>query len=117
VAHAASERRHEVHPHPLDDFKVSAYYEAAILIGCLTQEATYRGNPFNAQLHTTPVFIYQHEQWHLAGAHFCNIGQLHLSRDPKLCSTKVLLYPSMSDGQGGGKPQPNVTETRSCLAC
>ena len=59
----------------LDEVKVRAYNEAAILIGRLTQEAAYRGNPINAQLRTTLVFIHQHEQWHLASLHFCNIGQ------------------------------------------
>ena len=61
--------------HTLDEVKVRAYNEAAIVIGRLTQEAAYRGNPINAQLRTTLVFIHHHEQWHLAGVHFCNIGQ------------------------------------------
>jgi hypothetical protein len=34
-----------------------------------------RDNLMNAQMRTTLVFIHQHEQWHLAGVHFCNIGQ------------------------------------------
>ncbi len=61
--------------HTLDEVRVRAYNEAAIVIGHLTQEAAYRGNPISAQLRTTLVFIHQHEQWHLAGVHFCNIGQ------------------------------------------
>jgi hypothetical protein len=61
--------------HTLDEVKVRAYNETAILIGRLTQEAFYRGNPINALLRTTLVFIHQHEQWQLAGLHFCNIGQ------------------------------------------
>jgi len=61
--------------HTLDEARVRVYNEAAILIGRLTQEAAYRGNPINAQLRRTLVFIHQHEQWHLAGLHFCNIGQ------------------------------------------
>ena len=61
--------------HTLDEVKVRGYNEAAILIGRLTQEATYRGNPINAQLRTTLVFVYQQGQWQLAGLHFCNIGQ------------------------------------------
>ncbi len=55
--------------------KARVYNEAAILIGRLTQKATYRDNPINAQLRTTLVFIHQHGQWQLAGLHFCNIGQ------------------------------------------
>jgi len=61
--------------HALDEVKVRAYTESAILIGRLTQEATYRGNPMNVQMRTTLVFVRQHEQWQLAGLHFCNIGQ------------------------------------------
>jgi len=61
--------------HILDEARVRAYKEAAIVIGRLTQEATYRGNPINAQMRTTLVFVRQHEQWQLAGLHFCNIGQ------------------------------------------
>jgi ketosteroid isomerase-like protein len=54
---------------------VRAYNEAAIVIGRLTQEATYRGNPMNVQMRTTLVFVRQHGQWQLAGLHFCHIGQ------------------------------------------
>jgi ketosteroid isomerase-like protein len=61
--------------HALDEARVRAYNEAAIVIGRLTQEATYRGNPMNVQMRTTLVFVHQHEHWHLAGLHFCNIGQ------------------------------------------
>ena len=61
--------------HSLDEVRVRAYNEAAIVIGRLTQHATYRGNPVNAQLRTTLVFVHQHEQCQLAGLHFCNIGQ------------------------------------------
>ncbi len=41
--------------HTLDEVKVRAYNEAAILIGRLTQEAAYRGNPINVQLRTHTV--------------------------------------------------------------
>jgi len=61
--------------HALDEVKVHAYDEAAIVIGRLTQEATYRGNPMNTHMRTTLVFVHQDEHWHLAGLHFCNIGQ------------------------------------------
>jgi ketosteroid isomerase-like protein len=61
--------------HTLDEVKVRTYNETAILIGRLTQEAFYRGNPINAQLRTTLVFINQREQWQLAGLHLCNIGK------------------------------------------
>ena len=61
--------------HTLDEVKVRAYNEAAIVIGRLTQEAAYRGNPINVMMRTTLVFVHQDGQWQLAGLHFCNIGQ------------------------------------------
>jgi hypothetical protein len=61
--------------HTLDEVRVRTYTEAAIVIGRLTQEATYRGNPINVQMRTTLVCIQQHGYWHLTGLHFCNIGQ------------------------------------------
>ncbi len=71
--HQTGDLKYDVHT--LDEARVRVYNEAAILIGRLTQEATYRGNPVNAQLRTTLVFVRQHGQWQLAGLHFCNIGQ------------------------------------------
>jgi ketosteroid isomerase-like protein len=61
--------------HTLDEARARTYTEAAIVIGRLTQEATYRGNPMSAQLRTTLVFVRKPGQWQLAGVHFCNIGQ------------------------------------------
>lgn len=61
--------------HTLDEVKVRGYDEAAILVGRLTQEATYRGNPMNTHMRTTLIFVRQDGHWHLAGLHFCNIGQ------------------------------------------
>ena len=61
--------------HTLDEIKVRAYNEAAIVIGRLTQQATYQGNPFNVLMRSTLVLVRQHGQWQLAGLHFCNIGQ------------------------------------------
>jgi ketosteroid isomerase-like protein len=61
--------------HTLDEVRVRAYNEAAIVIGRLTQQATYRGNAMNAQMRTTLVFVHQHGQWQLASLHFCNIAQ------------------------------------------
>ena len=61
--------------HSLDESRVRVYPEAAIVIGRLTQQATYQGNPMNVQMRTTLVFVRQQEQWQLAGLHFCNIGQ------------------------------------------
>ena len=71
--HQSGDMKYDVHT--LDEVRVRAYPEAAIVIGRLTQEATYRGNPMNAQLRTTLVFVHQQGQWQLAGLHFCNIGQ------------------------------------------
>jgi uncharacterized protein (TIGR02246 family) len=61
--------------HSLEEVKVRTYSEAAIMIGRLSQQATYRGNPMNAPMRTTLVFVRQDGQWRLAGLHFCNIGQ------------------------------------------
>ena len=71
--HQSGDMKYDIHT--LDEVRVRAYTEAAIVIGRLTQEATYRGNPMNAQLRTTLVFVHQQGQWQLAGLHFCNIGQ------------------------------------------
>ena len=61
--------------HTLDEISVRAYNEAAIVIGRLTQQATFQGNPINVQMRTTLVFIHQNGQWQLASVHFSNIGQ------------------------------------------
>ena len=71
--HQSGEMQYSVHT--LDEFKVRGYDEAAILVGRLTQEASYRGNPVNTQMRTTLVFVRQDGQWQLAGVHFCNISQ------------------------------------------
>ncbi|MBO0782349.1 MAG: nuclear transport factor 2 family protein [Ktedonobacteraceae bacterium] len=71
--HRSGEMKYTVHA--LDEIKVRGYDEAAILVGRLTQQATYRGNPMNTHMRTTLVFVRKAEQWHLAGLHFCNIGQ------------------------------------------
>ncbi len=71
--HQSGDMKYDVHT--LDEVRVRTYTEAAIVIGRLTQQATYRGNPINAQMRTTLVFVRQYEQWHLAGVHFCHIGQ------------------------------------------
>jgi ketosteroid isomerase-like protein len=61
--------------HTLDEVRVRAYADAAIVIGRLTQQATYQGHAMNVQMRTTLVFVQQQGYWHLAGLHFCNIGQ------------------------------------------
>lgn len=71
--HQSGDMKYEVHN--LDEVRVRAYNEAAIVIGSLTQEATYQGHPINAQLRTTLVFVRIPGQWQLAGVHFSNIGQ------------------------------------------
>ena len=71
--HQSGDMKYEVHT--LDEVSVRAYREAAIVIGRLTQQATYQGNPINAQMRTTLVFVRQQGQWQLAGVHLSNIGQ------------------------------------------
>ena len=71
--HQSGDMKYEVHT--LDEVRVRVYTEAAIVIGRLTQQATYRDNPINAQLRTTLVFVRQQEQWRLAGLQLSSIGQ------------------------------------------
>ncbi len=71
--HRSGDMKYTVHT--LDEVKVRGYDQAAILVGRLTQQATFQGNPMNVQMRTTLVFVRQDGQWHLAGLHFCNIGQ------------------------------------------
>jgi len=59
----------------LDEVKVRVYNEAAALIGRQTQDAAYRGNPVNARLRATLVFVRQEGQWRLASLHLSPIGQ------------------------------------------
>jgi hypothetical protein len=71
--HQSGDIKYDVHT--LDEVRVRTYTEAAIVIGRLTQQASYRGNPMNVPMRTTLVFVCQDGHWHLAGLHFCNIGQ------------------------------------------
>ena len=71
--HQSGDMKYDVHT--LDEVRVRAYTGAAIVIGRLTQQATYRGNPINAQLRTTLVFVQQQEQWRLANLQLSTIGQ------------------------------------------
>jgi ketosteroid isomerase-like protein len=71
--HQSGDMKYDVHT--LDEVRVRDYTEAAIAIGRLTQQATYRGNPINAQLRTTLVFVHQAGQWRLASLQFSSIAQ------------------------------------------
>jgi ketosteroid isomerase-like protein len=71
--HQSGDMKYSVHT--LDEVRVRAYTEAAIVVGRLTQEATFRGNPMNAQMRVTLVFVQQQGQWRLAGFHLSPIGQ------------------------------------------
>ncbi len=70
--HQSGDMKYDVHT--LDEVSVRAYNDATILIGRLTQKATYRGNPINAQMRTTLVFV-QQGQWKLANLQLSAIGQ------------------------------------------
>lgn len=59
----------------LDEITVRVYDGAAILTGRQVQKAAYRGNPVDAELRATLVFVDQRGQWRLAGLHFSPIGQ------------------------------------------
>ncbi len=71
--HQSGDMKYKVHT--LDEAGVRPYTGAAIVIGRLTQQATYRGNPINAQMRVTLVFVQQEGQWRLASLHLSNIGQ------------------------------------------
>jgi len=60
--------------------------EAASVFARYTQRATYRGNPPNAQLRTTVVFIRQlgeHGRWRLAGSTAARSASQRRARAPK----------------------------------
>src|SRR5262245_199197 len=63
--HQSGEMKYSAHT--FDDARARVYHGAAIVIGRLTQQATYQGNPINAQLRTTLLFIQHDDQWRLAG--------------------------------------------------
>jgi ketosteroid isomerase-like protein len=71
--HQSGEMKYSAHT--FDEANTRIYSGAAIVIGRLTQEATYQGNQINAQLRTTLVFIHRDGQWRLAGLQFSSIGQ------------------------------------------
>jgi ketosteroid isomerase-like protein len=71
--HQSGEMRYTAHT--LDEVKVRTYTETAIVIGRLTQEATYQDHPMNARMRTTLVFVRQQQHWQLASLHLCAIGQ------------------------------------------
>ena len=71
--HQSGDMKYSVHA--LDEVRVRAYTGAAIVVGRLTQEATFQGHPINAQMRVTLVFVQQQGQWQLAGFHLSNIGQ------------------------------------------
>ncbi|HKV56845.1 MAG TPA: nuclear transport factor 2 family protein [Ktedonobacteraceae bacterium] len=59
----------------LDEIRVRAYNEAAVLTGRQAQNAAYRGNSINAQFRITLVFVEQQGQWKLANLQLSTIGQ------------------------------------------
>src|SRR5947208_9332962 len=61
--HQSGEMKYTVHT--LDEIMVRGYDQAAIVIGRLTQEAAYRGNPMNVQMRTTLVFVREGGHWQL----------------------------------------------------
>src|SRR5215467_14543047 len=58
--HQSGDMKYEVHT--LDEVNVRPYCETAIVIGRLTQQATYQDHPINAQMRTTLVFVHQQGQ-------------------------------------------------------
>ena len=71
--HSAGDLKYEAFA--LDEIKVRAYNDAAILTGRQVQHATYRGNPIPGQFRTMMVLVQQLEQWRLASLQMSTIGQ------------------------------------------
>src|SRR5579884_2507749 len=71
--HQSGDMKYRVHT--FDKAKTRVYEGAAVVVGRLTQEASYRGNPTNAQLRTTLIFVRQDGAWRLAGLQLSSIGQ------------------------------------------
>lgn len=71
--HRSGEMRNSVYT--LDETQARVYDTTVIVIGRLTQEATYQGNPTNAQLRAMLISVRQDGQWRLASLQVTPIGQ------------------------------------------
>lgn len=59
----------------LDEVKVRVYTDAALVRCRQMQQATYRGTSIPGQFRASLTFVYQDEQWWLAGLQLSAMGQ------------------------------------------
>jgi uncharacterized protein (TIGR02246 family) len=59
----------------LDDTQVRVYGDAAVMIGRITQTATYQGHDTSGQFRTTLVWVRQQGSWRLANLQLSTLGQ------------------------------------------
>jgi ketosteroid isomerase-like protein len=57
-----------------DEITVRDYGDAAVVIGCHTQQATFRGSPVDGRFRATHVAVRRDGRWLLAGIHLSPIG-------------------------------------------
>jgi ketosteroid isomerase-like protein len=57
-----------------DGIEVRDYGDAAVAIGCHTQQASYQGQLVDGQFRATHIVVRRHDQWLLAGLHLSPIG-------------------------------------------
>jgi ketosteroid isomerase-like protein len=60
----------------LDDVRVRAYGEAAVLVGREAQTATYQGQAVPGEFRTTQIWVRQQGSWRLAGVQYSPIMPL-----------------------------------------
>jgi ketosteroid isomerase-like protein len=56
------------------DVRAYAYWQAAIAIGALTQQAEYQGHPANGRFRVTQIAVRNGDGWKLAGVHYSPIA-------------------------------------------
>jgi ketosteroid isomerase-like protein len=57
-----------------DETTVRDYGDTAVVIGCHTQQATFRGDPVDGRFRATHVAVRRDGRWVLAGIHLSPIG-------------------------------------------
>lgn len=56
------------------DVAVRDYGDAAVAVGAVEQEASYRGTPSNGKFRVTQIFVRGGDRWRLAGLHYSPIA-------------------------------------------
>ena len=57
-----------------DEVQVRDYGDAAVAVGCHTQQATHQGRPVDGRFRASHIVVRQDGQWLLAGIHLSTIG-------------------------------------------